>query len=144
MQHTEIIRLGAGLEIHILLDTLDTNRQFTLFKVIVEPAAKVPAAHYHDQFDETIYGLKGLLTLTIDGKTIELAPGECCFVPKGAVHRFENKTAESVELLAYAQSGVFGATYFRELAEVINVGGPPDAGKLKAIMLSYGLVPVSG
>jgi hypothetical protein len=34
-----------------------------------------------------------------------------------------------------------GAQYFREVAAVINAGGPPDKGALVSIMSRYGLVP---
>jgi hypothetical protein len=39
---------------------------------------------------------------------------------------------------------VFGPDYFHDLADVINAGSPPDLAKLKAVMLSHGLVAVMG
>ena len=144
MKHTEIISLGSGIEIHFFLDSNETNRQVTLFKCIVRPGAKIPAPHYHEYFDETLYGLKGVVTLSIDGKTIELGTGDAVFIPRGAVHGFTNNTNDSVEMLCYANPGVFGPDYFKDIAEVINAGGPPDMSRVKEIMLTYGQIPVAG
>jgi quercetin dioxygenase-like cupin family protein len=142
-QHTEIIKFG-GMEIHFCLDATATNGQLTMFKCIINAGTRMPAPHYHESFDETVYGLKGIATYTIDEKTIEIGPGDSCFIPRGAVHGFENKTSEVIEFLAVASPGVFGPDYFKDVAEVINAGGPPDMLKLKNIMTQHGLVPVAG
>lgn len=142
MKPSEVINLGPGLEIHFSLDAADTNAQFTLFKVVIHANAKVPAAHYHENFDETLYGLNGTITLTVDGEVLQLNAGEHCFIKRGRVHSFINNTEETVEMLAYATPGVFTATYFKDLEGVLNAGGPPDMQKVKTIMREHGLVPV--
>jgi hypothetical protein len=48
-----------------------------------------------------------------------------------------------VEILAFANPGVFTSNYFKDLLDVMKAGGPPDMEKLKSIMLEYGLVPVA-
>lgn len=144
MTPTPIIHLGNGLEIHFCLDAQETNHQFTLFKVVIHPEAKVPAAHYHDNFDETLYGLKGALTLMVDDETIILNPGDHYFIKRGRVHAFTNRTSETVEILAFANPGLFTAQYFKDLLGVMQAGGPPDMDQLKSIMRAYGLVPVAG
>ncbi|WP_177196929.1 cupin domain-containing protein [Dyadobacter koreensis] len=143
MKTSEIINLGIGLEIHFCLDAADTNAQFTMFKVVIHPNAKVPAAHYHENFDETIYGLKGSLTLIVDDQIITLGPGDYQFINRGSVHNLINQTDEIVEILAFANPGIFTANYFKDLLGVLKVGGPPDKAKLNSIMLQYGLIPVS-
>ena len=142
MNQTEIA-LGGGIDIHFYLDGQDTQQQFTLYKLVIHPNARVPIAHYHPAFDETFYGLKGLIQLTIDGNPVELGVGDCQFIPRGTAHRFANNTQETVEMLCYATPGVFGWTYFKEMAAVLTAGGPPDPQKLKSIMLDHGLVPVA-
>ena len=144
MKHTEIIRIGNGLEIHYFLDENETNRQLTLFKCVVHPGAKVPVPHYHENFDETVFGLKGVGNFTVDGKTIELKVGDAVFISRGTVHGFVNRTDETIEFLCFASPGVFGPDYFKDIAGIINAGGPPDMTKMKEIMLNYGLVPVAG
>jgi len=143
MKSKEIIKFG-GMEIHYCLDAQDTKGSATLFKCVISAGAKIAAAHYHENFDETVYCLKGTVTYTVDGKTIELGPGESLFIPRGAVHAFANKSSETIEFLAYCTPGLMGPDYFKDVAEIINAGGPPDLAKLKEVMLNHGLVPVAG
>ena len=36
---------------------------------------------------------------------------------------------------------LIGPEYFREMAAIVNAGGPPDLEKIKAVMTRHGLVP---
>jgi len=38
-------------------------------------------AHGHDHYEETIYGSNGVLTWTVDGKKIDVGPGQALCVP---------------------------------------------------------------
>ena len=143
MKHNEIIKF-AGMEIHYCLEAGDTKGTNTLFKCIISAGAKIAAAHYHEAFDETVYCLKGPVEYIVDGKTIELNAGDSLFIPRGAVHAFANKSNETIEFLAYCSPGLMGPDYFKDIAEIINAGGPPDMAKLKAAMQHHGLVPVMG
>ena len=143
MKYKEVIKF-AGMEIHFCLDEQDTKGSSTLFKCVIPLDAKIAAPHYHEGFDETVYCLKGTITYTLDGKTIELSAGDSLFIPRGAVHGFANKGTETVEFLAYCSPGLMKPDYFKDLAEVINAGGPPDMAKVKQVMMSHGLVPVVG
>ena len=139
----EIIKF-AGLETHFYLYNTDTNDQVCLFKVVAHPGAKMGVPHYHEHFDETIHGIKGNTTYTVDGKTINLGAGDSIFIRRGTPHGFANIGAESSEFLCVITPAVFGPEYFREIAPVLNQPGPPDMPKLKEILLKYGLVPVMG
>jgi hypothetical protein len=37
---------------------------------------------------------------------------------------------------------LIGPEYFREMAAIVNTGGPPDIEKIKAVMARHGLVAV--
>jgi len=113
-----------------------------MFEFTVPVAAKVPVAHYHKPYDETIYGLEGVVTFTVDGKPVEIGPGQTCFIPRGAVHGFNNLKQSDVKALAVITPALLGPDFFKEAAAIVNPGGPPDLGKLKAVMLKHGLVPV--
>ena len=43
--------------------------------------------HKHDNDDEFFYTVEGLLLIDLEGKTIELKPGQGFVVPRGVVHR---------------------------------------------------------
>jgi quercetin dioxygenase-like cupin family protein len=137
----EIIRIGA-LQLNFLLDGGDTNNSLVMFEMIVPPGAKVPAPHFHVTVDETLYGLEGKLTQTIEGKTRELEAGDKCFIPRGTVHGFSNKHDVAAKVLCILSPALIGPAYFREIGEVINAGGPPNMQQVLAIMQRHGLEPV--
>ena len=103
----------------------------------------MPAPHSHDGFEETIYGLEGVSTWTIDGETIEIGPGEAVCVSRGQIHGFANRGSVDAKFLAIATPGVFGSAYFREIGEVLaaSSGGPPDLAAMGEVMRRHGLTP---
>ena len=136
----EIIRLGQ-IEIRFLLDGDDTNGQLAMFEFLVQPGARVPAPHYHEQVDEIVYGIEGVLTFTVDGQKNEIGPGDRCFVPRGVVHHFFNTGTEMTRTLAVLTPARIGPAYFRELAALL-VAGPPDPALVSEVMHRHGLIPV--
>ena len=139
--YKEKIRIGS-LELNFLLDGEDTNGTLVQFELIVPPHAKVPAPHYHVEVDETLYMLDGTLTQTIGTETRELQPGDTCFIKRGVIHGFNNLHDKPARALCTLSPANIGPAYFREIGEVINVGGPPDMQKVLAIMKAHGLEPV--
>ena len=136
----ETIHCGQ-VQVDFLLEAGDTNGCASMFEFTVPPGSKVPIPHYHENFDETIYGLAGIMTFTVEGKAIEIAPGETCFIPRGAVHGFDNLGKENAKALAVITPALLGPIYFKEVANIINGGGPPDIEKLKMVMAKHGLIP---
>jgi hypothetical protein len=63
-----LIKIGQ-LEINFLLESIHTNGQIAMFEFSVPVGAKVPLTYYHENFDEPIDGIKGVMTFTIDCKT---------------------------------------------------------------------------
>jgi quercetin dioxygenase-like cupin family protein len=136
----EIIRVGQ-VGIRFLLEAADTNGSVAMFEFTVPAGAKVPVPHYHKAYDETIYGVEGVVTFTVEGKLVDIAPGETCFIPRGAVHGFNNLKRTDVKALAVITPALLGPDFFKEAAAIVNAGGPPDVEKLKAVLLKHGLVP---
>jgi quercetin dioxygenase-like cupin family protein len=64
----DVIRLGP-IEVRYRLEAGQTAGNLTMFEFTVRAQARVPVAHSHDAFDETVYGLDGILTWTLDGET---------------------------------------------------------------------------
>lgn len=137
----EIIQAGQ-MRIRFLMESGDTNGALSAFEFTVPAGAKVPIPHYHKEFDETIYGVEGEMTFTMEGKQIEISPGHSFFIPRGAVHGFNNLGKADAKALAIITPGLLGPEYFQEIAVIANAGGPPDIEKLKGVMLKHGLVPV--
>jgi quercetin dioxygenase-like cupin family protein len=114
-----------------------------MFECDVPAGAKVPAAHSHDAYEETIYGLSGTMTWTVDGTANEVGPGAVVCIPRGVVHKFENNGSEDATVLAIVTPGILGPDYFRDVAAVVQAaaGGPPDPAEVGAVMRRHGLTP---
>ncbi len=139
----ETIRLGP-LAVRFLLTGEDSTGSIAAFELFVPSAQHLAApAHSHDHYEETVYGLHGVLTWTVDGKPIDVGPGQALCIPRGAVHRFDNNGSQDVKALCVISPAAIGPQYFRESAEVINAagGGTPDRAKMTEIMMRHGLTP---
>jgi quercetin dioxygenase-like cupin family protein len=138
----EEIRLGE-MAIRFLVEGEESGGSVAVFEFDVPAGAKVAAAHSHDGYDETIYGLEGVLTWTIEGSPIDVGPGEALFIPRGAVHHFENPHHIDAKALAVVTPGILGADFFREVAAILDAaaGGPPDLAAVAAVMRRHGLTP---
>ena len=136
------IRLG-GLAIRFLVEGKESGGSVAVFEFDVPAGAKVPIAHSHDAYEETIYGLEGVMTWTVEGEPTEVGPGEALLIPRGAVHRFDNPHDTDAKALAIVSPGILGPDYFRDIAAVVEdaAGGPPDLAAIAAAMKRHGLTP---
>ena len=134
-----------GMAIRFLLEGSQSAGSVAIFEFDVPSGARIAAAHSHDGYDETIYGLEGVLTWTIDGRPTEVGPHEAVFIPRGSVHQFENRGEVEAKALAIATPGVIGTDFFREVGAILDAaaGGPPDFGALGAVMRRHGLTPAA-
>src|SRR3974390_3452009 len=109
----DTILVGA-LGVRFLVQDADSNGTAAVFDCYVPANSRMPAPHSHDGFEETIYGLEGVTTWTIDGDTVEVGPGEAGCVQRGQIHGFANQGSVDARFLAIATPAVFGPAYFRE------------------------------
>ena len=137
----ELIRIGQ-LELRFYIDDKDTAGGMTVFEFTVPPQARVPSPHFHKEVDEFVYGLEGVLTFTVDGEKMEIGPGDRCFVPRGSTHHFANHGTTGVRALSMLSPASIGPEFFRAMSGLVGAGGPPDAEKMKSVMLRHGLVAV--
>ena len=136
---SESINMGT-LQLRFLHTKDDTGGSLDMFEMTLQPNARMPVPHYHESWDEIVYGLTGTTTWRIDGEDINVTPGESVFIKRGIIHGFTNRTAEPATCLCTLTPGVLRPSYFKEMA-VLLVGGSPDPAKMKATMLRYGLIP---
>jgi quercetin dioxygenase-like cupin family protein len=134
------IRIGE-IVIRFLVEAEATAGTAALFEFDVPTDGPMPAAHSHDGYEETIYGLRGTLHWTVDGVTTAVGPGEVLCIPRGTVHRFENVGTEVATQLGVVTPGLLGPAYFRDLAAIFNVDGPPDFAAALDVMRRHGLTP---
>jgi quercetin dioxygenase-like cupin family protein len=138
------IRLGP-ITVTFSVESEDSNGTATVSRIDVAAGAGVPLAHFHDAFEETIYGLAGTTAFTVDGERIVIGPGDTFCIKRGAVHSFVVEGDQAASFLAIATPGVFGRAYFEDLAASLAAsGGVPDPAVFGTIMQRHGLTPVSG
>ena len=137
----ETISIGA-LGVRFLLTGDDSNGSVSIFEMSVPARQKLPApAHKNDAYEETLYGIEGVLTWTIDGQAIEVGPGQAVCIPRGAVHRFDNFGTEDAKQLAIVTPAIMSPAYFRDAVEVMRAaaGGPPDVAKMVEVFRRHGM-----
>jgi len=140
----ETIHAGP-LAIRFLLTGENSNSSVAMFEMVVPASERLPApTHSHDHYEETIYGIEGVLTMTVNGEQIDVTAGKALCIPRGAVHRFNNHGSKDAKVLCVITPAAIGPQYFRETAAVLAAaaGGPPDRTKLVEIMRRHGLTPV--
>jgi mannose-6-phosphate isomerase-like protein (cupin superfamily) len=139
----DTINIGALGVIRFLIEATDSNGSACVFEASVPRNSGMPAAHSHDGFEETIYGLDGATTWTIDGDPIEVAPGEAVCIARGQIHSFVNRGRADAKFLAIATPGLFGHAYFEEIGEILDAtpDEPPNLAAIEQAMLRHGLTP---
>jgi quercetin dioxygenase-like cupin family protein len=138
----EEITVGE-MAIRFLVEGEQSAGSVAVFEFDVPAGAKVAAAHSHDGYEETIYGLEGVLTWTLGGTATDVGPGETLFIPRGAVHHFDNTGDVDAKALAIVTPGVLGPDFFREVAAILDAaaGGPPALATIGEVMRRHGLTP---
>lgn len=135
---SEVVRIGQ-LEIRYLIDGTASGGM-GVFEMTVPASSNVPPPHSHSFNEECVYVLEGTLRYSVDSVTRDLRPGDWMRTPRGSVHGFSNPHDEKARALIVLTPDI-GAQYFRDVANVVNSGGPPDRTQLLAVMARYGLVP---
>lgn len=136
------IRLG-DTTVQFLVEGGDSGGSAAVFEVTIRAQGKMPASHSHDGYEETIYGLEGVSTWTVDGTAVEVAEGDAVCIPRGVVHHFDNHGDVDARALCIVTPGVLGPEYFHDVAAVLadSAGGPPDLARIGEVMRRHGLTP---
>jgi quercetin dioxygenase-like cupin family protein len=137
--------IGFGpIVVRFLVTAGHSNGSLAMFELTVRAGERLPApAHSHDHYEETIWGLEGVLTWTVGGKAVDVARGQALCIPRGTVHRFDNRGTTDAKALCVITPAAIGPEYFREAFDVLRAAGngPPDRAKLAEIMRRHGLTP---
>jgi quercetin dioxygenase-like cupin family protein len=83
----------------------------SVFECEVPANARMPAPHSHDDFDETVFGLDGVITFTVGGERTDLSCGEALFIPRRVIHGFTNDGDVDARMLAVISPGLLGSRY---------------------------------
>jgi quercetin dioxygenase-like cupin family protein len=139
----ETIDFG-DLAVHFLITGEQSTGSVATFELTVLAGKRLMApAHSHDHYEETIYGIDGVLTWTVNGVAIEVGPGQALCIARGAVHRFDNPGSVDAKALCVITPAAIGPQYFRDVLDVVKAvgGGPPDRARMMEVMRRHGLTP---
>jgi mannose-6-phosphate isomerase-like protein (cupin superfamily) len=100
----------------------DTNGQYTLFELQVDPEIG-PPPHIHHREDEAFYIQEGELEFQLGDQTVIATPGTFLYSPKGHLHSFKNITNQRAKMLVWCMpAGI--EKYFVEVGVLVD---DPDA-----------------
>jgi len=139
----EMFRLGP-LGVRFLVAGEEAGGTLAAFELTVPAGQRLMApAHSHDHYEETIYGIEGVITWVVDGRSIAVGPGQALCIPRGAVHRFDNLGNTDAKALCVISPAAIGPQYFRDVLAVMeaSAGGPPDKIAMGEVMRRHGLTP---
>jgi quercetin dioxygenase-like cupin family protein len=88
-----------------LAEGKDTGGQFSLVEVVARQGTE-PPPHTHANEDEAYYLLEGEMAFHVGQQTIEAAPGDYVWLPRGVRHAPVLKTPEVRTLVLIAPAGL--------------------------------------
>jgi quercetin dioxygenase-like cupin family protein len=142
----ETIRVGE-MSVTFLKTRHETEGALDLFELTIPPFARVPLPHIHRKYDETIFGVDGTVTWTLQAEggdsPTEVRRGTTLHIPRGTPHSYANRTHTTARILCLQTPGVLGPEYYLEIAALYRTSPHPNLAGIGAIMSRYGVVPVT-
>jgi mannose-6-phosphate isomerase-like protein (cupin superfamily) len=121
----------------------ETGGSLDLYELTIPPHVGLNLMHFHRDYDETVIGMNGIVTWTLNDRTVQIGPGQQLHVPRGVPHTFANLHACPARMMCILTPGLLGPEYFRELSAVVTTDGPPDLAAISSVMARYGVIPAS-
>lgn len=132
----------AGMTVTFIKSRHETGGLFDAYEVTIPSTTHLITPHFHLHYDETVFGVDGITTWTIDGVSTQLHPGQQLFVARGSHHTYANLHAHSARILCLVTPGVLGPEYFQEIACASDDDGPTDAA-VALVMSRYGVIALA-
>lgn len=126
-----------GTPVLVKLLGADTGGHAAMFHVTAPPLSG-PPLHRHQNEDEWFYVLEGHLTAEVDGRRIELAPGDSAFLPRGTAHTYQNFTEATARMLVMTTPAGFD-NFFVECSAMSEGAAEPDLAAVEQLMNRHGL-----
>jgi len=80
----------------------------------------------HEDFDEAIYVLEGMLQMEVGGQAISATPGAVVLAPKGTLHALASAGSDAARFLVILSPPGYEG-FWREMGELRAAGGPDGA-----------------
>ena len=133
----EVVALG-GLGVVFKLSGADTGGAFAVVEHPLAPGALAGPPHTHAHEDEISLVLDGEIGVQIGDHAFRAGPGAYVVKPRGVPHTFWNAGPAPARIQEIITPAGF-ERYFRDVADVLAPGGPPDIPRLMEVAARYGL-----
>jgi mannose-6-phosphate isomerase-like protein (cupin superfamily) len=127
-----------GLGTRYLIHSSQTDGRFALIEHTIPPRGLAAPIHTHQHEDEYSFVLTGRMGALIGDDVVEAGPGELVAKPRRIPHAFWNPGDQETRLLELITPGGF-EQYFRDMAPLLGVEGPPDVAAIAEVQARYGL-----
>lgn len=94
-------------------ETVGARQMEVLLGTLSKGGAALP--HAHPGIEQACYLLEGSATAEVDGQIMHLVPGDMCFFPADAEHRFEVTSESPVRLLV-----IYAPPYLEQPERVVR------------------------
>ncbi|MFD7232883.1 cupin domain-containing protein [Streptomyces sp. NPDC059881] len=95
----------------------NTDGEFGLYKIDMEPRTKGATEHFHRTISESFYVLSGEVLLYNGERWVTGGAGDFLYVPPGGLHAFQNDSDDPVSFLLLFTPGAPREEYFEQVAE---------------------------
>lgn len=89
---------ARGATMEVLLGAADGVPNFITRRFTINPGGRIPR-HRHGSIEHEQVVLEGAMVVDLDGRRVELAAGQCLFIPAGVAHAYENRGEVPVRFL---------------------------------------------
>ena len=128
----------AGQQVRVLAGH-DGSSPWAACELTVPPRFAGPIPHAHDNFDEAIYVVEGVLLVGLGSEALqEVSAGSMLTALRGTRHRFSNPSDQPVKVLGLWSPAQAGLDFMRDVGNVLPAQGPPDASHLAEVYARHG------
>jgi len=115
----ERLQAGAG-SCTFKITSEHSNNQLGIYELVIPPQTIGARLHYHQFMDETFIVNKGILTVQLRGKEINLAAGSVIYLPRFTAHGFSNTSDTEVKVTLIFNPSEKREGFFQGLFEILN------------------------
>jgi quercetin dioxygenase-like cupin family protein len=92
------VERSRGAAIQVLIGPGEGAPNFITRRFTLKPGGRIPR-HRHDTIEHEQFMLASSVVIGLDDDEIEVAEGDCIFIPAGVSHWYENRTDRTASFL---------------------------------------------